>query len=66
MELAEKRTDYFAAGTLVVWDVDPLAKTISVYRKSAPKKKTVFRAGDEADAEPAVPGWRVKTDWIFK
>jgi hypothetical protein len=29
--LAEKRADYFAAGTAVVWDVDPLAECIHVY-----------------------------------
>ena len=34
--MAEKRADYFAAGTQVVWDVDPLAETIAVYRADAP------------------------------
>ena len=28
--LAEKREDYFAAGTTVVWDVDPVAGTVAV------------------------------------
>src|SRR5437868_13340844 len=28
-EMAAKRADYFAAGTQVVWDVDPLAETIT-------------------------------------
>ena len=28
-ELAEKRADYFEAGTAVVWDVDPEAETVS-------------------------------------
>jgi hypothetical protein len=36
VELAEKRTDYFAAGTLVVWDVDPQAETVTSYRFDAP------------------------------
>src|SRR5581483_10882601 len=27
-DMAAKRADYFAAGTLVVWDVDPVADTI--------------------------------------
>ncbi len=30
-EMEAKRADYFAAGTLVVWDVDPLAKSIASY-----------------------------------
>src|SRR5438445_2127235 len=35
-EMAEKRADYFAAGTQVVWDVDPMNERIHVYRASAP------------------------------
>src|SRR5438067_3963183 len=42
-EVAEKRTDYFAAGTQVVWDVDPLAETIAVYRPADPTTPVVFR-----------------------
>src|SRR5438045_2509901 len=33
---AAKRADYFAAGTLVVWDVDPVAETVTCYRHTAP------------------------------
>ena len=32
MDMAEKREDYFLAGTLVVWDVDPVAGFIDCYR----------------------------------
>ncbi len=64
-EMAEKRADYFAAGTLVVWDVDPLAECIHVYRASDPSQPTTYRRGQVAEAEPAVPGWRVGVDWIF-
>lgn len=54
-----KIADYFAAGTLVVWDVDVLREqVIRVYRVSDPDRPAVYRAGDEAEAEPAVPGWR--------
>lgn len=62
---AAKRADYFLAGTLVVWDVDPQAETIAVYRSTDPMQPTVFRRGDTADAEPAVPGWRVDVDSVF-
>ena len=35
--MAQKRADYFAAGTLVVWDVDLLADdVVRVYRADAP------------------------------
>jgi len=64
-EMADKRTDYFQAGTEVVWDVDTLAECIHVYRAGDPDHPVTFRRGDIADAEPAVPGWRVAVDWIF-
>jgi Uma2 family endonuclease len=64
-EMAAKRADYFIAGTLVVWDVDPEAETVAVYRASAPTEPIVIRRGGTADAEPAVPGWQMKVDDIF-
>jgi Uma2 family endonuclease len=64
-EYEDKRKDYFFAGTQVVWDVDPKAETITVYRISDPLTPVVFRRGDTADAEPAVPGWRLKVDDLF-
>jgi Uma2 family endonuclease len=65
MEMAAKRADYFAAGTQVVWDIDPVAETVAVYRSADPTNAVVFRGGDTADAEPAVPGWRMAVDDIF-
>jgi Uma2 family endonuclease len=64
-EMAEKRSDYFEAGTEVVWDVDPLAETIACYRANTPQSPVIFRRGDTADAEPAVPGWRLSVDALF-
>jgi len=63
--LASKRADYFEAGTLVVWDVDPLTKHVNVYRSDAPDQPVQFGTGQTADAEPAVPGWRLAVDRIF-
>ncbi len=58
--MAAKRTDYFACGTLVVWDVDLLSQdVIKSYKATAPEHPVIFRRGDIADAEPAVPGWRM-------
>jgi Uma2 family endonuclease len=64
-EMADKRADYFAAGTQVVWDVDPVNQWIHAYRASDPSRPTTFGRGQNADAEPAVPGWRVAVDWVF-
>ena len=61
-----KRADYFAAGTLVVWDVDLLSESVvTVYRAADPGHPTIYRRGEMAEAEPAVPGWRVAVDDLF-
>ena len=67
-EMVDKRADYFAAGTQVVWDVDLLDE--AVVKKYLPASPTtpaaVFRRGEIADAEPAVPGWRMPVDHLFR
>ncbi len=63
-DMAAKRADYFEAGTRVVWDVDPEAKLIHCYRGSE-ADRTTFQLGQIADAEPAVPGWRIGVDEVF-
>jgi hypothetical protein len=63
--IAAKRADYFEAGTKVVWDVDLEGRVVHCY-KTGGATPTVFRHCDEADAEPAVPGWRVSVDWLMK
>ncbi len=66
-EMTAKRADYFAAGTLVVWDVDLLSdEVVRVFRDGeAEHPAVIFRRGDTADAEPAVPGWTVPVDDLF-
>ena len=64
-EIAAKRADYFAAGTLVVWDVDPQAETVVVYRASNPGSPAKYHIGDQAEAEPAAPGWRIAVSGVF-
>jgi Uma2 family endonuclease len=61
-----KRADYFAAGTKVVWDVDTQAECIHVYSMTEPTIARTFKRGESADAEPALPGWRVGVDAIFR
>jgi len=65
-EMAKKRADYFAAGSLVVWDVDLLSDdVVRVYRASDPEKAMIYRKGEMAEAEPAVPGWKMSVDDLF-
>ena len=64
--MAQKRADYFAAGTLVIWDVDLLSPdVIKSYTSEDPETPKIFRRGDIADAEPAVPGWTIAVDELF-
>ena len=64
--MAQKRADYFAAGTIVVWDVDILSDdVVRVYRASDPETATIYRRGEIAEAEPAVPGWTMAVDDLF-
>jgi Uma2 family endonuclease len=63
---AAKRADYFVCGTLVVWDVDLLSNdVIKSYNASDPESPVIFRRGDNPDAEPAVPEWRMPVDDLF-
>ncbi len=64
--IADKRADYFAAGTQVVWDVDLLSEdVVRVYRATDPTDPTAYRRGQIAEAEPAVPGWRMPVNDLF-
>ncbi len=63
--LTEKRSDYFEAGTLVVWDVDLVGEVIRCYRHTDPTNPQVFGVDDMADAESAAPGWRLPVSQLF-
>lgn len=65
-EIEAKRKGYFAAGTLVVWDIDLLSdEVVKVYRASDPDHPKIYRRGEIAEAEPAVRGWRMPVDELF-
>ncbi len=71
-QLAVKRSDYFAAGTLVVWDVDLLSQdVIRVYRSESAAMPAIYRPDEIAEAEPAIPGWTMSVndllpeDWQY-
>jgi Uma2 family endonuclease len=61
-----ERKDYFAAGTQVVWDVDIQSdEVVKSYRADAPDAPDVFHRGEIANAESAVPGWKMPVDEMF-
>jgi Uma2 family endonuclease len=64
--IAVKRADYFAAGTLVVWDVDVLEDhVVRVYRSADPENPKSYRRGEHAEAEPALPDWSMPVEDLF-
>jgi Uma2 family endonuclease len=66
LKMTQKRADYFAAGTQVVWDVDLLSETpVRVYRAADPENPTAYRRGETAEAEPALPRWTMPVDDLF-
>ena len=64
--ITKKIRDYFAAGTLVVWDVD-LRNEDVIAKFTAPDADNpqVFRRGDTADAGAAVPNWTISVNSLF-
>lgn len=66
-EIANKRQDYFAAGTEIVWDVDLQSdEVIKSFHRHAPDEAKIFRRGEIADAEPVLPGWTITVDELFE
>ncbi len=51
----EKMRDYFAAGTRLVWEVDPAQRTITVYRSA--HDGTTLAATDELTGAEVLPGF---------
>ena len=65
-QMAQKRADYFAAGTLVVWDVDLQDdETIAKYNANAPLVPQIFKRDQIAEAEPALSGWKMPVSALF-
>jgi Uma2 family endonuclease len=64
--MASKRADYFAAGTLVVWDVDVLKEeVVRVYRADDPENPQVYHRDEAANASPALPDWSMMVGDLF-
>jgi Uma2 family endonuclease len=66
-KIKEKIADYFAAGTLVVWDVDLLGEdVVRAHRADNPDRPDIYRRGDIANAEPALHEWAMAVDDLFQ
>ncbi len=62
--IAAKIADYFAAGTLAVWDVDLQSAAVVTLHLPA-QAPQIFRRGDSSHAGAALPGWTMEVDEIF-
>ncbi|HZL33735.1 MAG TPA: Uma2 family endonuclease [Tepidisphaeraceae bacterium] len=62
-EVLEKVHGWIAAGTISVWVVDPLRRSITVHRAS--DVQVVYNAADELRDEPALRGFTMKLGDLF-
>ena len=62
-EMERKRSVYFAAGVELVWEADPLARTVVVW--SGPDADTTLREGDTLTGGGVLPGFSVPLDDLF-
>jgi len=62
-EMDRKRSEYFRAGTRLVWQVDPRARTVSVY--TAPDNPTILRDTEVLSGTPVLPGFSLPLSELF-
>ncbi len=62
-QVEKKAAQWLVAGAYVVWVVNPSTKSVAVWR--APNQITYLTGDDELDAEPALPGFRIKVSRLF-
>ncbi len=63
---ARKLREYFAAGTIQVWVIDPVDRTVAVHADpQEPDRATIFTAADTLSGEPVLPGFRLPLAELF-
>lgn len=62
-EMANKRKDYFAWGTQLVWELDPVAQTMRVY--TSPEQFTTIDIHGTLDGGTVLPGFQLPLVQIF-
>jgi Uma2 family endonuclease len=62
-QLVERMDDYFAAGTRLMWVVDPDRRTVALYSPTAPTRW--LREHDTLDGGDVVPGFAVAVAALF-
>lgn len=62
-DIEEKIRDYLAAGSLVVWEVDPASRTVAVHRYGV--QPEILREDDTLVEEELLPGFSLSVKEIF-
>jgi Uma2 family endonuclease len=62
-EMAAKRQDYFTAGVELVWEIDPIARTVAVYTSAA--QFSTLAATDMLDGGSVLPGFTLALQELF-
>jgi Uma2 family endonuclease len=62
-EMARKRREYCEAGTRLVWEVDPAARTVTVF--TSPERFTVLDATQTLDGGSVLPGFTLALADLF-
>lgn len=62
-EMTRKRGEYFAAGVRLVWLVDPVARTVTVY--TAPDQSNLLTEEETLDGGDVLPGFTLALRELF-
>ena len=62
--MREKMRDYFDAGALRVWMVDPKTRTVTIHR--ADGSETIFRDGERLEDPDVLPGFMLEVRELFE
>jgi Uma2 family endonuclease len=63
-EIERKREEYFAAGSRLMWVVDPVARTVTVF--TSPNDPRVLGRGETLDGGDVLPGLQLPLARIFR
>jgi Uma2 family endonuclease len=64
-EMKQKRTEYFASGTRLVWVVDPVRRTVAVYTSPDPHDH-LFSENEMLDGGDVLPGFSAAVKEFFE
>jgi len=61
--MSRKRKEYFTAGVLLLWEINPDARTATVY--TSPSDSTVLNEQQILTGDPVLPGFQLALAVLF-